>query len=55
MIREQVLKMVIYMEHLATRDMTSNTLTKALAPLHIGRKSRSFHSRSKKQTITADL
>ena len=32
MIREQVLKLVIRMEHLATGDMTSDTLTKALAP-----------------------
>jgi len=32
MIREQVLQQVIRMEHLATSDMTSDALTKGLAP-----------------------
>ncbi len=32
LIREQVAKLIIQMRHLATKDMTSDMLTKSLAP-----------------------
>ena len=32
LIREQVLKMIIELQHLSTKDMTSDILTKALDP-----------------------
>ena len=32
LIREQVLKLIIHLQHLATKEMTSDILTKALGP-----------------------